>query len=436
MRSRPLMRFIQMGANRGFPDVILWPISSSCRGKFHTLFRMAADNWTPIRPDELRVGHYIKINHRWFDHPFVRKVFRLTSEDEIAIIRNAGLTRLFVDHAQSHEPGQEPVVIAAAAPAVVEHPRMRAKHRAAQLRSDKVVHNSRMQAQRESLALVHMRYQASVERAHALLAMLKALDPESGAAIGEFVGGTVGLLAGGSAPLALVATTAPLNAEQRVALLGIDALALAATIGKRMGLPDAELRSLATAAALHGVNAQVLSDCGGFPDDVVRIVREHRERPDGSGYPARLSGEAIHPLALVLGAIREFQEQCSPGRATPAQALAWMYRNMRAVYGEEIINQLIASMTVYPPGTYVLLSDGSIGRVLRINEGNRLRPVVGLFEETTDLADAEILDLSQTQEISIQRFVDVTLLPRRLVEQAKNTWAGVALAPTGDEHAA
>ena len=93
-------------------------------------------------------------------------------------------------------------------------------------------------------------------------------------------------------------------------------------------------------------------------------------------------------------------------------------------------------MTVYPPGTYVLLSDGSIGRVLRINEGNRLRPVVGLFEETTDLEDAEILDLSQTQEISIQRFVDVTLLPRRLVEQAKNTWAGVALAPTGDEHAA
>ncbi len=116
-----------------------------------------------------------------------------------------------------------------------------------------------------------------------------------------------------------------------------------------------------------------------------------------------------------------------------------MYRNMRTIFGDDIINHLVASMTVYPPGTYVLLSDGSIGRVLRINEGNRLRPVVGLFEESADPhAAEEILDLSQTQEISIQRFVDVTLLPRRLVEQAKNTWAGVALAPPAadDERAA
>lgn len=425
---------------------------------------MAADNWTPIRPDELRVGHYIRINHRWFDHPFVRKIFRIASEDEIQIIRNAGLTRLFVDHAQSMQPEVE---LAAAPAPLIEETRLRTKHRAAQLRCDKLVHDEKMQAQRDALAEVHVRYRATVERAHALLAMLKALDPASGRAIGEFVEGTVNLLVSGLAPLALVATTAPLNANQRIALLGSDAVSLAATIGKRMGLPDAELRTLATAAALHVVGlqqlpshlaeekpdgahrrsqpfcqhpllgAQLLADCGGFSEDVLRIVREHRERPDGTGFPAALKGEAIHPLALILGAIREFQVQCSGDRATPAQALAFMYRNMRTVFGDEIINHLIASMTVYPPGTYVLLSDGSIGRVLRINEGNRLRPVVGLFEESVELQEAEILDLSQTQEISIQRFVDVTLLPRRLVEQAKNTWAGVALAPqSADERAA
>jgi hypothetical protein len=124
--------------------------------------------------------------------------------------------------------------------------------------------------------------------------------------------------------------------------------------------------------------------------------------------------------------------------ATPAQALAHVYRNLRGVFGDETINHLIASMTVYPPGTYVLLSDGSIGRVLRVNEGNRLRPVVGLCGESTDLEDAEILDLSIVQDLSIQRFVDVTLLPRRLVEQLRHSWTGVALAPSleDDEYAA
>jgi HD-GYP domain-containing protein (c-di-GMP phosphodiesterase class II) len=182
--------------------------------------------------------------------------------------------------------------------------------------------------------------------------------------------------------------------------------------------------------------AQQLEQCGGFPPEVVRIVREHRERPDGTGFPRGLAGDAIHPLALVLGAIREFQVQCAMEGATPAQALAHVYRNLRSVFGDETINHLIASMTVYPPGTYVLLSDGSIGRVLRVNEGNRLRPVVGLFGESTDLADAEILDLSIVQDLSIQRFVDVTLLPRRLVEQLRRTWTGVALAPLPEDERA
>src|SRR5687768_18578326 len=57
--------------------------------------------WEPIEPDQLQIGHFIKIDHRWFDHPFVRRSFQLSSERELATIREVKLTRVFVDRKQS-----------------------------------------------------------------------------------------------------------------------------------------------------------------------------------------------------------------------------------------------------------------------------------------------------------------------------------------------
>ena len=51
--------------------------------------------------DGLRIGHYIKINHRWFDHPFVRRMFQITAQRELDIIREMQLTRIFVDPERS-----------------------------------------------------------------------------------------------------------------------------------------------------------------------------------------------------------------------------------------------------------------------------------------------------------------------------------------------
>jgi putative nucleotidyltransferase with HDIG domain len=36
------------------------------------------------------------------------------------------------------------------------------------------------------------------------------------------------------------------------------------------------------------------------PDLVLRIIREHHERPDGGGYPNLLKADEIHPLSLMV----------------------------------------------------------------------------------------------------------------------------------------
>jgi hypothetical protein len=176
------------------------------------------------------------------------------------------------------------------------------------------------------------------------------------------------------------------------------------------------------------LSASILQQCGGFTSEVLRIVREHRERPDGSGFPRQLAADAIHPLALILGAVREFQIRCRKD-ASPLIALAYLHKNCREIYGAEVIGHLASALLVYPVGTYVQLSDGRIARILSINEAARASPVVDAYEDTSALRDWITLDLSRCPGISIVRALDTSYLPPRMFETARRAHSGSAPPP-------
>ena len=119
------------------------------------------------------MGHYIKINHRWFDHPFVRRIFRITSEDEVAIIRNARLTKLFVDHARSTP------VAPPEAPQRPPEEEQRVAERTAALMAEKQEEFGRIQEHRAALEAVALRYGETVAETGELLELLNAADPGS-----------------------------------------------------------------------------------------------------------------------------------------------------------------------------------------------------------------------------------------------------------------
>jgi len=410
-------------------------------------------NWVSIRADQLRVGHYIKISNSWFDHPFVRRIFRITSEEEVAIIRHVRLTKLFVDHGlstpvrQSDSPQRPP------------DEEQRIAERVATLKAEKSAQLDQIQEHRAALDAVRESYAESVGNAVELLGMLGDGDPGSVKQLGLWLGRVVESLVNGQSPLALVAMDLPADALQRAALLATDAVGICGVLGRRMGLDPQQLMALATAAAVHAcglqrlppplmdelpdglarassafrrypdLSAEMLKSCGGFPQTVQRIVHEHRERPDGSGFPQGLSGDAIHPLALLLGAVREFQVQCRAPDVEPTAALAYLFRELRPVYGAQIIDQLISSTTVYPPGTFVHLSDGSTARVLRVNESDRMRPVVGVLDEDDGDREMQILDLLQESQLAIARVASRSRVPAPWLNARRRSWYGVGLAP-------
>ncbi|MCE9536746.1 MAG: DUF3391 domain-containing protein, partial [Nitrospirae bacterium] len=59
------------------------------------------------KPEELKVGMYVDLNCSWFKHPFASKTFKITSENELAIIRCLKLGLVLVDPALSNREGSD-----------------------------------------------------------------------------------------------------------------------------------------------------------------------------------------------------------------------------------------------------------------------------------------------------------------------------------------
>ncbi len=416
-------------------------------------------DWEPIEADQLQIGQYIRINHRWFDHPFVRRSFQISSEREIATIREVQLTRMFVDR---NRPA--PVSTAAAGPAasVADIEGDAAAGAAAEVDTaaqvEQLAMTARIKVQRISLDSARARVRVTHERAQTLLGALNSVDATSATLVDDFVDYLVAILNNSTTPLALMASAAPKHSSKRYLLQTSDAVSLVALIGKRMGLKAAQLRTLTQAAATHILglarmppqlvdeepnggqlesatfrkypllSASILQQCGGFSSEVLRIVREHRERPDGSGFPRGLAGDAIHPLALILGAVRDFQTRCNDN-TSPLIALAYLHKHCREIYGAEVIGHLASALLVYPVGTYVQLSDGRIARIFSINEAARTSPVVEAYEDTSALREWVTLDLSQCPGLSIVRALDTSYLPPRMFETGRREHSGSAPAP-------
>ena len=49
-----------------------------------------------LRPEHLRLGMYVDLNCSWFRHPFPRRSFKLTSQNQIATIKGLGLATVLV----------------------------------------------------------------------------------------------------------------------------------------------------------------------------------------------------------------------------------------------------------------------------------------------------------------------------------------------------
>lgn len=149
-------------------------------------------------------------------------------------------------------------------------------------------------------------------------------------------------------------------------------------VRKRDECTDSEQRLLEQHAQL-GVT--VLGEQSGFPQEVCRVVVEHHERCDGSGYPRKVKAQEISPLAQIVGIVDLYDKMVSRRGGRPAMIPHDAVRQLflvgeRGQYPKPLVEAVIRSIGVYPVGSLVRLNTGEQAVVVGVNPEQRLKPQV------------------------------------------------------------
>ncbi|GHU62594.1 phosphohydrolase [Spirochaetia bacterium] len=121
-----------------------------------------------------------------------------------------------------------------------------------------------------------------------------------------------------------------------------------------------------------------------LPLAVTVAALEHHERENGEGYPRRLTGDKISLYSKIIAVACSYEAQTSkrPYKMTKDgySGMVDMLKNEGKQYDDTVIRALVFSLSIYPIGLYVLLSDGRKGQVVDVNPDDPRYPLVQILE--------------------------------------------------------
>src|SRR5574344_339531 len=218
---------------------------------------------------------------------------------------------------------------------------------------------------------------------------------------------------------------------------------LAITIGLQLRMPLSKLVELGVACILHErgmirlppqlymtdkplttaekaqisthpiIAYNILKDAN-FPLSIQLGVLEHHERETGNGYPRHIPGAKISLYAKIIAVACSFEAITAPRHykeaRTTYEAMIEMLKNENHQYDDTVVKALLYSLSLFPIGAYVYLSNGRIAQVTDVNPGNPKNPIVQIVGETekdgspkaaqTNDTDLKIVRVMNKQEAS------------------------------------
>ncbi len=114
----------------------------------------------------------------------------------------------------------------------------------------------------------------------------------------------------------------------------------------------------------------------------LKVVLEHHERIDGSGYPHGLSGDEISEVGRMAAIVDVYDaltsSRCYKKSWEPTYTLGKMLEWSRDHFGQAMAHQFVRCVGIYPVGTLVRLNSGMIAVVVDQHEDYLLQPRVRL----------------------------------------------------------
>ena len=122
-----------------------------------------------------------------------------------------------------------------------------------------------------------------------------------------------------------------------------------------------------------------------FPLNIQLGVLEHHEKENGTGYPQKKTGDKISTNAKIISVACSYEAISSPrsfrGERSTFEAIVELLQNRDRSYDDSIIRGLLYTVSLFPIGSYVYLSDRKIAQVIDSNPDNPKAPVVQYLTE-------------------------------------------------------
>lgn len=402
-----------------------------------------------LTPEQLRIGVYVIIELPWFSHPFALNNFKITDSGQLKELRALGLVRYRYDPDRTDPPPQGWTAPAAKTPQQsAETPETTGTppqqtpepSPAMQLKQQRI---EALRAQREKQTQVE---KAFVKASHVMRNLNRNLFSRPKETLGE-----MGELVQQMVEAFLESSDATLHAmgkmsgSEDIYYHSLNVTILAMMLAKQLDFTPESARELGIAALLHDIGKieipdRVLKkkheefnraeltlyrmhvDYGidiarklGLSEEATRIIAQHHEFCDGTGYPKGLQESATCPGARLVSLVNFYDELCNPHditkAMTPHAALSFMFAHRSAKFEKRALQLMVKNLGVYPPGSIVQLSNEAVAAVISVNPNKPLRPWILLYDASTPKEEALMLDLGTEPEIDIIKALSPALLP-------------------------
>lgn len=413
---------------------------------------------------------FVQLDIGWMNHPFPTSSFRISSAQQIEVLRELGLQRVRYVPSKS-------VLLAAAAdgrgPEEGEPGAAAAGEAPADADADEQVDAGDPQGGAEPLLddtyeALQERCRERYEQAASTYAAVSSSVDEAPVQAREGVEALVrqdvtDLLAAENYAVHLLTQVT----AQQPAQHAVNVMVLALLLGRTLGLGMQELQHLGAAALLHDLgkihlpmhigepgaallppdrrryeehvlHSVALAQRMGFGGEVLLAIGQHHEMADGSGFPRHLEASQLGRHGQILALVNRYDRLCSPlhGEAahTPHEALARLFAQERKRFDATVtLGAFIRMMGVYPPGSLVQLDDGRYARVVASSSQYPLRPCVRLLDGEALAHPGQVIDLGRCDEPGIRRSVRPEALPEEMLggfEQRRHCYFFERVVPT------
>ncbi|MDH5633239.1 MAG: HD-GYP domain-containing protein [Gammaproteobacteria bacterium] len=390
---------------------------------------------------EAQIGMYVaELDRPWRDTPFLFQGFKITSDEELKQLAKH-CKHIYIDTSQGADinPMHAAAGLYGEAPQQTEPESVEPVHLVAEESVKQAldeVHSRTAPAYRDMTTLdeeIQSAREVESKTRHMIYDIMedvrlgRSINAEGAKqVVGEMTESIV------RNPDAMICFSQLKNRDEYTALHSLRVCILALVFGRHLGLPKEGLNVLGIGALLHDVGkmkistelinkpgklskeefeeikshvplgVEILDVARGIPRAAVDVARFHHERYDGTGYSGGRTGQEIS-LFGQIGGIVDCYDAITSDRSyhigmSSHEALRRMYEWRNRNFDPGMIEQFIQCMGVYPIGSLVEMSTGSIGVVATINRTRRLRPkvVMVLTPDKRPFTPVKIVDLYHT----------------------------------------